>query len=106
MGRSLRKYTEITVGARKFKVEWLPRLADRLDTGSNYFDRGLIQVELGEPTVEADILLHEVIHLLISQAALQFASDDAEEDFVMRLTPWFHSFMVQNAPLLRDLLKI
>lgn len=98
----------LKVGCRIFNVEYEDAF-DALSEGRNgdiRIDQGIIRVANNlRPDKEAEVLVHEILHALISDAALDWPREE-EEKFVARVTPRLAAFIADNPKVITEILKL
>lgn len=97
----------VKVGGRVLRVEsWAFALAEDDNARGDFNHRtGLIRVAEGyTPDVRAEVLLHEVLHALVKDAAVAFPTHEDEERVVEQLAPRLAAFFRDNPATVRELL--
>lgn len=109
MDRPIYSFSKVHLGGRVISINWLTRDDLRgLYAGSDGTSDGgdVIAVLMHKNGIyyDTDTLLHEVFHNLFRLAG--FEPSESEEEVVSRLTPWLHTFIVQNPELIQAIIRL
>lgn len=99
----IRLPASVKIGPIRYGIyDFDPEMADGMDAwGSFDSSRAKILIDTRRPAqVQAETLLHEIMHGLIHDAGLDFEDDD-EELLVKRLAPRLAAFMGDNKAAVR-----
>lgn len=103
------RITAVKIGARTFAVDLWP-FQDAEDEGARgdfNYRTGRIRIADGyAPSAQVETLLHEIIHALLKDSALDFSNDAEEERIVERLSPRLAAFLVDNPDVVREIMAM
>ena len=110
MNKSLYDFTEVKIGGRIFRLNWITREELRglytrvIGTEDSQQDTLAVVIHKNGVYYDTDTLLHEILHSLFRMAGFELS--DTEEEIVGRITPWLHSLIVQNPELIQAIIRL
>lgn len=110
MDKPLYSFGEVKLGGRVFKINWLTRddlrglYTGAVGTNDNGQDTLAVLMHKDGIYYDTDTLLHEVLHSLFRMSGFEIS--DTEEEVVSRITPWLHTFIVQNPELIQAIIRL